>query len=77
MKTQKEYIASISKNAIRASSNSSEDESNADDTLPSLMEDVSPKQPTARQTIVTPARNLGYDPLTFATKRRKFLVHRK
>ena len=77
MKAQKEYIASISKNAILATSNSSEDESNADDTLPSMIENVSPTQPRARQTIVTPARSLGYDPLTFAINRSKFLVLKK
>ena len=42
-----------------------------------MMEDVSPKQPRARQTIVTLARNLGYDPLTFAINKSKFLVHEK
>ena len=43
MKTQNEYIGSTSKNAILASSYSSEDQSNADDTLPSMIKDVSPK----------------------------------
>ena len=40
MITQNEYIASISKNVILASSNTSEDESNADDAPPSKIEDV-------------------------------------
>ena len=60
-----------------ASSNGSEDESNAGDTLPSTMENVSPKQPNTRQTIVTPTTSLGYDPLTYAINKSKFFVHEK
>ena len=45
MKIQNEYKPLISKNVILASSNSSEDESNTDDTLLSMMEDVSPNRP--------------------------------
>ena len=40
-----------------------------------MMEVVLPKRLRARQTIVTPAKSLGYDPLTFAITRSKFLVH--
>ena len=39
----------------------------------SMMEDVFPKRPRARQYILTPTRSLGYDLLTFAMNRRKFL----
>ena len=42
-----------------------------------MMEDVQPKQPRARQTIVILGRSFGYDLLTFAINRSEFFVHEK
>ena len=40
-----------------------------------MMEDVLPKRPRSRQHILTPTRSLGYDSVTFAINRSKFLIH--
>ena len=77
MKKQDEYIVSTSKNVILASSRSSEVGSMLVILYQGMMEDVFPKQPRAGQYILSPARSLGCDPLTFATNRSKFLIHGK
>ena len=40
-------------------------------------EDALPKQPKARQYILTPSRSFGYDPITFAINRSQLLIYGK